>query len=143
MPRGGGRGASSKKSNPTSIPNEDDNIIFGDPSKASKKAKKESAGDGAPNSGLTSSQAGASDAPKKPDTRTLIGGASWTGKLPVNMLSEHCQKQKWAKPEYTMVSTSCSFWHKRVINSLCRARQKKAFPRWLYSRLPTPRRGRQ
>lgn len=43
------------------------------------------------------------DAPKKPDTRTLIGGASWTGKLPVNMLSEHCQKQKWEKPEYTMV----------------------------------------
>lgn len=43
------------------------------------------------------------DAPKKPDTRTLIGGASWTGKLPVNMLSEHCQKQKWDKPEYTMV----------------------------------------
>lgn len=45
----------------------------------------------------------ADGAPKKPDTRTLIGGASWTGKLPVNMLSEHCQKQKWEKPEYTMV----------------------------------------
>jgi len=42
------------------------------------------------------------EAPKKPDTRTLIGGASWTGKLPVNMWSEHCQKKKWDKPEYTM-----------------------------------------
>lgn len=41
--------------------------------------------------------------PKRPDTRTLIGGASWTGKLPVNLLSEHCQKQHWQKPEYTMV----------------------------------------
>ncbi|KAI5205306.1 P-loop containing nucleoside triphosphate hydrolase protein [Aureobasidium subglaciale] len=32
----------------------------------------------------------AGDPVKKPDTRTLIGGQSWTGKLPVNMLSEHC-----------------------------------------------------
>jgi ATP-dependent RNA helicase DHX57 len=43
------------------------------------------------------------DVPKKPDTRTLIGGASWTGKLPLNIFSELCQKQKWNKPEYTMV----------------------------------------
>lgn len=40
---------------------------------------------------------------KKPTVKQMIGGASWTGKLPVNMLSEHCQKQKWEKPEYTMV----------------------------------------
>ncbi|KAF2453159.1 P-loop containing nucleoside triphosphate hydrolase protein [Lineolata rhizophorae] len=38
--------------------------------------------------------------PKKPDAKTIIGGASWTGKLPVNMLSEHCQRMKWDKPEY-------------------------------------------
>ncbi|KAI9711806.1 MAG: hypothetical protein M1820_001951 [Bogoriella megaspora] len=49
------------------------------------------------------------DASKKPDTRTLIGGSSWTGKLPVNMLSEHCQKQKWHKPEYTMERNSGGF----------------------------------
>jgi ATP-dependent RNA helicase DHX57 len=43
------------------------------------------------------------EGPKKPDTRTLISGSSsWTGKLPVNLLSEHCQKQKWEKPEYSM-----------------------------------------
>lgn len=42
--------------------------------------------------------------PKKPSVKQVIGGASWTGKLPVNMLAEHCQKQKWEKPEYTMVS---------------------------------------
>jgi ATP-dependent RNA helicase DHX57 len=49
------------------------------------------------------------EAPKKPDTRTLIGGASWTGKLPVNLLSELCQKQKWNKPEYTMFRISEGF----------------------------------
>lgn len=43
-----------------------------------------------------------SDVPKKPDTRTLIAGASWTGKLPVNLLSEYFQKQKWNKPDYKM-----------------------------------------
>ena len=41
--------------------------------------------------------------PKKPTVKEVIGGASWTGKLPVNMLAEHCQKQKWEKPEYSMV----------------------------------------
>jgi hypothetical protein len=46
----------------------------------------------------------ASEQAKKPSVRSVIGGASWTGKLPVNMLSEHCQKQKWEKPEYTMVA---------------------------------------
>lgn len=54
---------------------------------------------------------------KKPTVKQVIGGASWTGKLPVNMLSEHCQKQKWGKPEYTMVCKSvCSIvW---VANSI-------------------------
>jgi ATP-dependent RNA helicase DHX57 len=40
---------------------------------------------------------------KKPDTRSLISGsASWTGKLPMNLLAEHCQKQRWEKPDYGM-----------------------------------------
>jgi ATP-dependent RNA helicase DHX57 len=38
----------------------------------------------------------------RPDARKVIGGASWTGKLPMNLLSELCQKQKWNKPEYSM-----------------------------------------
>ncbi|KAH8696671.1 putative DEAD/DEAH box helicase [Talaromyces proteolyticus] len=46
---------------------------------------------------------------KKPTVNQVIGGASWTGKLPVNMLSEHCQKQKWGKPEYTMKKHSEGF----------------------------------
>ncbi|KAJ5587061.1 uncharacterized protein N7459_002826 [Penicillium hispanicum] len=45
----------------------------------------------------------APEEPKKPTVKEVIGGTSWTGKLPVNMLSEHCQKQKWEKPEYSMV----------------------------------------
>jgi len=53
--------------------------------------------------------------PKKLDTRALIGGASWTGKLPLTMFAELCQKQKWNKPEYTMVrevqnKTTSSAW---------------------------------
>ncbi|KAH3541721.1 hypothetical protein KXV64_003811 [Aspergillus fumigatus] len=48
----------------------------------------------------------ATEEPKKPSVKEVIGGASWTGKLPVNMLAEHCQKQKWEKPEYTMMKTS-------------------------------------
>lgn len=40
--------------------------------------------------------------PSRPDARRVIGGASWTGKLPMSLLSELCQKQKWNKPEYSM-----------------------------------------
>ncbi|KAI5285317.1 hypothetical protein KEM52_002491, partial [Ascosphaera acerosa] len=47
--------------------------------------------------------------PKKPTVKAIIGGASWTGKLPVNMLSEHCQKQRWEKPEYTMGKSGGGF----------------------------------
>ncbi|KAK3113376.1 putative ATP-dependent RNA helicase ucp12, partial [Teratosphaeriaceae sp. CCFEE 6253] len=40
---------------------------------------------------------------KKPDTRTLLAGASWTGKLPVTLFNEHVQRQPmWEKPEYTV-----------------------------------------
>ena len=54
--------------------------------------------------GTSAPQPDGTDAPpKKPDTRTLIAGASWTGKLPLALFSEMCQKQKWNKPEYTMV----------------------------------------
>ncbi|KAI9663432.1 MAG: hypothetical protein M1829_006070 [Trizodia sp. TS-e1964] len=45
----------------------------------------------------------------KLDTKTLIGGASWTGKLPVNLLSEHCQKQRWEKPQYIMSKSPDGF----------------------------------
>lgn len=116
-PRGGGD--SSKKKKPAGPPanssNADDGsyIVFsnskGDPKKGKRSdaPAQESAENKLKGKGKTTAAAETeAEAPKKPDTRTLIGGASWTGKLPVNMLSEHCQKQKWDKPEYTMVRAS-------------------------------------
>lgn len=47
--------------------------------------------------------------PPKPTVKQLIGGASWTGKLPVNLLSEYCQKQKWDKPVYDTRKTPEGF----------------------------------
>ncbi|KAF3384416.1 putative ATP-dependent RNA helicase ucp12 [Penicillium rolfsii] len=76
--------------------------------------KKKTAGPGGPKPGTKQAKAAAEKAaekkpvaeePKKPTVKEVIGGASWTGKLPVNMLSEHCQKQKWEKPEYSMIQT--------------------------------------
>ena len=75
--------------------------------------KKKGDGKGGPKPGTKQAKAVAEKAgeakkqvpeePKKPSVKEVIGGASWTGKLPVNMLAEHCQKQKWEKPEYNMV----------------------------------------
>ncbi|KAK2590516.1 putative ATP-dependent RNA helicase ucp12 [Conoideocrella luteorostrata] len=48
-------------------------------------------------------------APPKPTVKQLIGGSSWTGKLPVNLLSEYCQKQKWEKPDYDTRKTPEGF----------------------------------
>ncbi|KAK3940754.1 putative ATP-dependent RNA helicase ucp12 [Diplogelasinospora grovesii] len=47
--------------------------------------------------------------PPKPTIKQIIGGASWTGKLPVNLLSEHCQKQKWERPDYNTIKTADGF----------------------------------
>ncbi|KAL1797693.1 hypothetical protein ACET3X_004299 [Alternaria dauci] len=94
------RGKPAKKTVP---PEEDTSfIVFGD-GKAKKKKGESSGGDADQNEGKGKGKAGAGtaeDGPKKPDTRTLIAGASWTGKLPVNLLSEHFQKQQWSKPDY-------------------------------------------
>ncbi|PHH68989.1 hypothetical protein CDD80_7087 [Ophiocordyceps camponoti-rufipedis] len=48
-------------------------------------------------------------APPKPTVKQIIGGSSWTGKLPVNLLSEHCQRQRWEKPEYDTRRTAEGF----------------------------------
>lgn len=47
--------------------------------------------------------------PPKPTVKQLIGGSSWTGKLPVNLLSEYCQKQRWDKPVYDTRKTPEGF----------------------------------
>ncbi|KAF1815720.1 P-loop containing nucleoside triphosphate hydrolase protein [Eremomyces bilateralis CBS 781.70] len=91
---GGNTQAEASKSKPCPAPKGQDSKASSSKSKAAQKAQEDKP---------------VEEAPKKPDTRTLIGGASWTGKLPVNMLSEHCQKQKWGKPEYTMMKTADGF----------------------------------
>ncbi|PHH67675.1 hypothetical protein CDD82_1226 [Ophiocordyceps australis] len=45
----------------------------------------------------------------KATVKQIIGGSSWTGKLPVNLLSEYCQKQRWEKPEYDTRKTPEGF----------------------------------
>lgn len=110
------RGGPAKKSVP---PDEDTSyIIFGDGKEKKKKkggnssntldsSKTKTAGKqpAAQNDATGKGKAPAAqpgEPPKRPDTRTLIAGASWTGKLPVNLLSEHFQKQQWNKPDYRM-----------------------------------------
>src|SRR3954462_8081437 len=98
------RGGSAKKSVP---PAEDTSyIVFGDgkPKKGKKGERAATSTEDSKSKGPSKGKASAvgqpEDAPKQPDTRTLIGSASWTGKLPVNMFAEPCQKQKWSKPDY-------------------------------------------
>ena len=101
MPKAGKASGSKAPAASNKAIQEEDNVVF---AHAGKGKKKDSSQNNPKNQEQTdASPADAATATKKPDTRTLIGGASWTGKLPVNLLSEHCQKQKWGKPEYSMV----------------------------------------
>ncbi|KAL8788028.1 MAG: hypothetical protein Q9195_007493 [Heterodermia aff. obscurata] len=104
-PKAGAPGASKKAPAPS---NEEDGsyIVFGN---GTSDTKKKNAVTASSSQGTRDTAPSADNTPKKPDTRQLIGGASWTGKLPVNMLSEHCQKQRWEKPEYTMSKTTQGF----------------------------------
>ncbi|KAH6611081.1 dead deah box helicase [Trichoderma cornu-damae] len=67
-----------------------------------KGKKGQKAADGVPPEALPA-------APPKPTVKQIIGGSSWTGKLPVNLLGEHCQKQKWDKPAYDTRKTPDGF----------------------------------
>lgn len=95
-----------KKSAPAKSTNNNENkegpnIIFTNAKDDPKPGKKK--GNSSSNQQKDADLAAAGEAPKKPDTRTLVSGStSWTGKLPLNLLSEHCQKQKWERPEYTI-----------------------------------------
>ncbi|KAI5961590.1 ucp12 [Candida pseudojiufengensis] len=47
---------------------------------------------------------------KKPSRGLVIGeNFGWTGKLPVTLLNEHVQKQKWNKVQYDMIKRSQGF----------------------------------
>jgi ATP-dependent RNA helicase DHX57 len=109
------RSGSSKKSVP---PEEDTSfIVFGDGKPKKKRGGNSSNNAEASNSNSAGKTPASQDGvkgkgkaptaqpeevPKKPDARTLIAGSSWTGKLPVNLLSELFQKQQWGKPDYRM-----------------------------------------
>ncbi|KAI1337469.1 P-loop containing nucleoside triphosphate hydrolase protein [Xylariaceae sp. FL0016] len=84
----------SSKSGNNPAPN-DDFIVF---TNSTKDPKPKRGGQG-PSSGGKVEEA-ESSGPPKPTVKQIIGGSSWTGKLPVNLLSEHCQKQKWDRPDY-------------------------------------------
>lgn len=91
MPSKKGSAAKASSKPKDSVPDEGAHIIFGDGPKKGKKAGKAKDNPEPETSG-----------PPKPTAKQIIGGASWTGKLPVNLLSEHTQRQKWNKPEYSM-----------------------------------------
>jgi ATP-dependent RNA helicase DHX57 len=110
---GGGGG---KKPTPAPSGADDSFIVFSNSDKEPKPKRTAASGDGGAGPSGSNGLDVAGDPPKRPDVKKLIGGASWTGKLPVNMLSEHCQKQKWDKPEYTMASGSAINRTKRIAN---------------------------
>ncbi len=101
-----GSGPSVKKGNAVANGPDDSFIVFSNSDKEPKPKKLT----GSNNlSGISTGPSGlngpdlAGEVTQRPNVKKIIGGASWTGKLPVNLLSEHCQKQRWEKPEYTMV----------------------------------------
>ncbi|KAK5122101.1 hypothetical protein LTR85_004347 [Meristemomyces frigidus] len=105
------QGTKSSKKPVAAVANGEDTsfIVFGRDDKPGKKPKPqapaddgESAATGKSKTAPADGQAAQPEAEKKPDTRTLIAGASWTGKLPMTLFNEHCQKQRWEKPEYTI-----------------------------------------
>jgi ATP-dependent RNA helicase DHX57 len=122
---GGGGGA--KKPSPATA-GDDSFIVFSNSDNDPKPKKQPENGAAGPSAQDGPALAG--EAPKRPDVKKLIGGASWTGKLPVNMLSEHCQKQRWEKPEYTMVSICDVLWGTANCSVCFSPRPPKATPRW-------------
>jgi ATP-dependent RNA helicase DHX57 len=104
QPKGGKPGGGSgKKPTPVTTNGDDSFIVFSNSDKDPKPKRTPNNGEGSSQGASGPALAGESVAPPRVDVKKIIGGASWTGKLPVNLLSEHCQKQKWEKPEYIMV----------------------------------------
>ncbi|OTA94610.1 hypothetical protein M434DRAFT_394541 [Hypoxylon sp. CO27-5] len=86
--------------------------VFTNSTKDSKSNKKGGQQGESSNAGGKKAGAGESaepSGPPKPTVKQIIGGASWTGKLPVNLLSEHCQRQKWDRPDYQAIKNSEGF----------------------------------
>lgn len=79
------------------------------PKDGGPKGKKGQKGTPATTSGTGAAEVLPPPGPPKPTVKQIIGGSSWTGKLPVNLLSEYCQKQKWEKPVYDTKKTPEGF----------------------------------
>ena len=91
---------SKKDSKKAAGPSEGDFIVFSNSDKE-PKGKRGGGAKAGPSKPVEELDAG----PPKPRVKQIIGGHSWTGKLPVNLLSEHCQKQKWERPDYNTIKT--------------------------------------
>ncbi|KAI0914032.1 DEAD/DEAH box helicase [Ustulina deusta] len=95
--------SSKKPAKPSSKPpQEDDFIVF---TNSTKDVKPKKGGQGS-SKGKAIDEEQIATGPPKPTVKQIIGGSSWTGKLPVNLLSEHCQRQKWDKPDYQPIKGS-------------------------------------
>ena len=114
-PPASGSGSSSKKSsksantsNNNTKGQDDSFIVF---TNSTKDPKPKKGAQGSSNPGKSGTAEAEPSGPPKPTVKQLIGGASWTGKLPVNLLSEHCQRQKWERPDYQPVrKMRASLW---------------------------------
>lgn len=111
-PRSNKPGSKKPQASASTINGEDTSyIVFGN-DKPGKKGKSSQPATPAPAGKGKANDAPASGQPepeKKPDTRTLIAGSSWTGKLPQTLFNEHCQKQRWERPEYTIHKANGGF----------------------------------
>jgi ATP-dependent RNA helicase DHX57 len=96
-----GSSKKSAKSSSSKPPQEDDFIVF---TNSTKDPKPKKSGGQGPSKGKGVDNEEMPTGPPKPTVKQIIGGSSWTGKLPVNLLSEHCQRQKWDRPDYQPVS---------------------------------------
>lgn len=112
-PRSNKPGSKKPQASASTINGEDTSyIVFGN-DKPGKKGKQTQNAPPAPTGKGKANDAPTSgaqpEAEKKPDTRTLIAGSSWTGKLPQTLFNEHCQKQRWERPEYTIHKANGGF----------------------------------
>ena len=100
--RGGGGGSLKKTGSKPTTDADDSYIVFSN-SKSDVKPKKTDSKASANKNGVNTTQPDGEDAPKKPNIKQLIGGPSWTGPLPIDILHKHCIREKWQKPQYTWV----------------------------------------
>ena len=112
-PRSNKPGSKKPQASASTINGEDTSyIVFGNdkPGKKGKQTQNAPAATTGKGKAADASTPGAQpEAEKKPDTRTLIAGSSWTGKLPQTLFNEHCQKQRWERPEYTIHKANGGF----------------------------------